>query len=193
MFPLGLRLCLDLDTFLCFLRTPWLSGYVSRDFLDICFMFLFHYSLCFPRAHYVSFLHFLGLRCLPPHPCFLQHPPCLFSLTGVRIHLSRVYMVIKLWFFKHFAQQKTPGYMLSFLKRKPHFDHHVPRDQIVITFEKKKPLWSQCTQRSHSDHIWKENSTKTSGFFVKENPGFFHNFVHNVSTQNLSHSLRLLS
>jgi len=79
------------------------------------------------------------------------------------------------------------------LQRKLHFDHHVPRDQIVITFEKKTPLWSQCTQRSHGDYIWKENSTKTSGFFVKENPGFFHNFVHNVSTPNLSHSLRLLS
>ena len=42
-----------------------LSGYVSRDFLDICSMFSFHYSLCFPYAHYVSLLHFLGLRSYP--------------------------------------------------------------------------------------------------------------------------------
>ena len=93
---------------------------------------------------------------------------CLPSLDsgvtlGARMHLSRVYMVITLWFFKDFAQQKTPGYMLSF-------------------FEKKTPLWLPCTQGSNCDYIWKENSTKTSGFFVKENPGFFHNFVHNVST-----------
>ena len=61
-------------------RTPFLFGlsyvYVpfglrdfpvtcSRDFLDICFMFPFHYSLCFPRAHYVSLFHFLGLRSFP--------------------------------------------------------------------------------------------------------------------------------
>ena len=37
----------------------------SCDFVDICFMFPFHYSLCFPRVHYVSFLHFLGLRSFP--------------------------------------------------------------------------------------------------------------------------------
>ena len=51
-------------------RTPFLFGlryiYVSsglhdfpvtfsRDFVDICFMFPLHYSLCFPRAHYVFF------------------------------------------------------------------------------------------------------------------------------------------
>ena len=87
--------------------------------------------------------------------------------------------------------KKPLGTCWVFLKRKPHFDHHVPSNQIVITFEKKTPLWSQCTQRSHGDYIWKENRTKTSGFFVKENPSFFHNFVHNVSTPNLSHSLRL--
>jgi len=69
----------------------------------------------------------------------------------------------------------------------------VPRDYIVITFEKKAPLWSQCIQRSNCDYIWKENSIKSSGFFVKENPSFFHNFVHNVSTLNLSHSLKVLS
>jgi len=79
------------------------------------------------------------------------------------------------------------------LQRKLHFDHHVPSDHIVIIFEKKTPLWSQCTQRSHGDYIPKENSTKTRGFFVKENPGFFHNFVHNVSTLDLSHSFRILS
>ena len=38
----------------------------SRDFVDICFMlYPFHYSLCFPCVHYVSLLHFLGLRSFP--------------------------------------------------------------------------------------------------------------------------------
>jgi len=116
----------------------------------------------------------------------------LYSL-GVRVHVSRGYMVITLWFFKHFAQQETTGYMLSY-------------------FTKKIALWSPCTQGSNCDYIWKENttlitmypaitwwliskrkSTKTSGFFVKENPSFFHNFVHNVSTLDLSHSFRVLS
>ena len=46
---------------------------------------------------------------------------------GARMHVSRVYMVITLWVFKHFTQQKTSGYMLSFFEKKPHFDHHVPR------------------------------------------------------------------
>ena len=41
----------------------------------------------------------------------------LLSL-GARMHLSRVYMVITLLFFKHFAQQETPGYMLSFFEKK---------------------------------------------------------------------------
>ena len=36
-----------------FLRTPYFPVTFSRDFVDICFMFPFHYSLCFPRAHYV--------------------------------------------------------------------------------------------------------------------------------------------
>ena len=42
--------------------------------------------------------------------------------------------------FKHFTQQKTSGYMLSF-------------------FEKKTPLWSPCTQGSNCDYIWKKNTT----------------------------------
>ena len=37
---------------------------------------------------------------------------------GARMDLSRVYMVITLRFFKHFAQQETPGYMLSFFEKK---------------------------------------------------------------------------
>ena len=60
------------------------------------------------------------------------------------------------------------------LQRKSHFDHNVSRDQIVITFEKK-------------------TAQKAVGSFVKENSSFFHNFVHDVSTLNLSHSLRVLS
>ena len=58
-FVFGLRYVL------CFLRTPDFPVTFSRDFVDICFMFPFHYSLCFPRVHYVSFLHFLGLRSFP--------------------------------------------------------------------------------------------------------------------------------
>ena len=46
-------LCFGLSYVLCFLRTPYFPVTFSRDFVDICFMFPFHYSLCFPRAHYV--------------------------------------------------------------------------------------------------------------------------------------------
>ena len=72
-------------------------------------------------------------------PNIRGNPPHAISL-GARMHLSRVYMVITLWFFKHFAQQKTPRYMLS-------------------SFEKKTPLWSPCTQGSNCDYIWKKNTT----------------------------------
>jgi len=41
------------------------SSYVSLWLLTICFMFLFHLSLCFPRAHYVLVFHFLGLCSFP--------------------------------------------------------------------------------------------------------------------------------
>ena len=81
------------------------------------------------------------------------------------MHVHRVYIMITLWFFKHFTQQKTPGYMLSFFekktplwslytqgsncdyiwKKKHHFDHNVPSDHMVIAFEKKtaqKPVGS---------------------------------------------------
>jgi len=40
-----------------------------------------------------------------------------FSL-GAKAHLSRGYMVIKLWVFKHFAQHETTGYMLSYFTKK---------------------------------------------------------------------------
>ena len=53
MFPLGLRFCFGLGYDLCSLRTPYFPVTFSRDFVDICFMFPFHYSLCFPRVHYV--------------------------------------------------------------------------------------------------------------------------------------------
>jgi len=59
---------------------------------------------------------------------------------GAKLHLSRGYMVIKLWFFKHFAQHETTGYMLSY-------------------FTKKIPLWSECTQGLHCDYIWKKHTT----------------------------------
>ena len=50
---------------LCFPSDSVISGYVSLWLPTICFMFLFHLSLCFPRTHYVSVLHFFGLRSFP--------------------------------------------------------------------------------------------------------------------------------
>ena len=58
-------LCFGLRYVLCFLRTLYFPVTFSRDFVDICFMSPFHYSLCFPRAHYVSLFHFLRLRSFP--------------------------------------------------------------------------------------------------------------------------------
>jgi len=37
---------------------------------------------------------------------------------GVRVYVSRGYIVITLLFFKHFAQQETTGYMLSYFVKK---------------------------------------------------------------------------
>ena len=55
-----------------------------------------------------------------------------------------------------------------------------PEITLWLHLKKKPLLWSQCIQQSNCDYIWKENSTKTSGFFVKENPGFFHKVPCNV-------------
>ena len=60
-FVFGLRYVL------CFLRTPYFPVTFSRDFIDICFMFTFHYSLCFPRAHYV-FLFTFSDSAVSPQP-----------------------------------------------------------------------------------------------------------------------------
>ena len=53
MFPLGLRCVLDLATIYVSLGLHYFPVTFSHDFVDICFMFPFHYSLCFPHAHYV--------------------------------------------------------------------------------------------------------------------------------------------
>ena len=65
-------LCFRLDsivfwTQLCFMfpSDSMISSCISHDFLDICFMFHFHYSLCFPCMHYVSLFHFLRLCSSP--------------------------------------------------------------------------------------------------------------------------------
>ena len=146
-------------------------------------MLCFHICLC-SMAELAA--HFTYLPLGPGQQCWTSHwgQECMYPGFTWWLHCD---------FLSTLLSKKPLGTCWVFLKRKPHFDHHVPRDQIVITFEKKTPLWLQCTQRSHGDYIWNENSTKTSGFFVKGNPSFFHNFVHNVSTLDLSHSLRLLS
>jgi len=72
------------------------------------------------------------------YSCSQQHPDDQPQSLGAEVHLSRGYMVIKWWFFKHFTQQETTGYMLSY-------------------FTKKIPLWSECTQGLHCDYIWKKH------------------------------------
>ena len=47
-------------------------------------------------------------------------------------------------------------------------------------------------QQTHSEFFYKVSTNTTSGYFLNETLGFFHNFVHNVSTMQLSLSLRVL-
>ena len=131
----------------------------------------------------------------PSIDCPLCYWHLLGSLIlGARGYITSRYIVIWLWLFRQFIQPETSGYMLSF------FRMHLP-------------LWSQYKQWIHADHFYKENTKVTSGHFLNENsgffhnydynvssgyflkaiPGFFHTFVHNVAIMGLSHSLRLLS
>ena len=65
MFPLGLRFYLDLATFM-FPSDSVILRLRSLVILRYMFHALpFTISLCFPRAHYVSYFHFLGLRSFP--------------------------------------------------------------------------------------------------------------------------------
>ena len=69
-----------------------------------------------------------------------------------------------------------------FLKRKPHFDHHVPRDQIMITFEKK-------TAQKLVGSLWKKTLVSFTILFTMyplwiwaTHWDFFHKILHNVIT-----------
>ena len=79
MFPLGLRFCLDL-AILCFLWTPWFSGYMLSWFLR----YMFHVSISlfpmFPSCTLCLLFHFLGLRSFP------STLPYCTSLTILRSH-----------------------------------------------------------------------------------------------------------
>ena len=97
----------------------------------------------------------------------------MFTL-GARGHLPCGYIVITLWFFKQCGQPSASGHMLS-------------------SFTKCPSIWSQCALWFHAGHIVKVPIKVATGHFVKELPGFFHDFVYNVSSICLSHSLRVLS
>jgi len=64
---------------------------------------------------------------------------------------------------------------------------------MLDSFAMYPPLWSQCDLWSHASHFWNVPPKVATGHMLNENPRFFHNFVCNVSTMGLSHSLRLLS
>ena len=51
----------------------------------------------------------------------------------------------------------------------------------------------ECALWVHAGHTVKVPIKVATGHFVKELPGFFHDFVYNVSSICLSHSLRVLS
>ena len=65
MFPLGLRFYLDLATFYVSSGLRYFPVTFSRDFVDICFMFIFHYFSMFPPRALCLLLHLLGLRSSP--------------------------------------------------------------------------------------------------------------------------------
>ena len=77
LFLFGLRYVL------CFLQTPWLSGYVSYEFVDICFMF---YLSLLP---YVSLARTMSSLSLSRTPQFPLDPILLslLSLLSSRTHL----------------------------------------------------------------------------------------------------------
>ena len=94
----------------------------------------------------------------PPSRTLLLRLPRTRRLSAlVSTHWGRGYMYPEdTWrlhcdFLSTLLSKKPLDTCWVILQRKLHFDHHVPRDHIVITFEKKTPLWSQCTQQSHGD------------------------------------------
>jgi len=97
-----------------------------------------------------------------------------YDSLGARGHLSRGDIEVTLRFFKQFIHTLSRGYM-------------------VESFAMYPLLWSQCKQWSHAGYFWNVPPKVATGDILNENPGFFHNFVCNVSTMGLSHSLGLLS
>ena len=97
-----------------------------------------------------------------------------WNSLGARGHLPSGYIVITLWLFKQCGQPSASGDMLS-------------------SFRKCPSIWSQCALWVHAGHIVKVPIKVATGHFVKEIPGFFHDFVCNVPNVCLSHSLRVLS
>ena len=103
-------------------------------------------------------------------PCYIDYCVSL----GARGYLPSVYIVITLWFFKQCAQSSAGGDVLS-------------------SFTKCPSIWSQCALWVHAGCIVKVPIKMAIGHFVKELPCFFHDFVYNVSSICLSHSLGVLS
>ena len=54
-------------------------------------------------------------------------------------------------------------------------------------------MGSQSILGGHGGYIVKEAIKAPLSHSLKEPPGFFHNFIHNVVSMSLSHSLRRLS
>ena len=67
-----------------------ISGYVSCDFLDIYFMFSFHYSLCFSHMHYVTFLD----SAVPLNPILLSLLNLLRSCTCILLQCIHLLVYI---------------------------------------------------------------------------------------------------
>ena len=94
MFPLGLRCVLDLATIYVSLGLRYFPVMFSRDFIDICFTFPFHYSLCFPHAHYVfsSLSQTLQFPLNPTLLYFAYYTQILYSSPAPAHPLSSIYI-----------------------------------------------------------------------------------------------------
>ena len=72
-------LCFGLSYDLCFSRTPLLSGYVSRDFVDICFMF---YLSLLPYVSLARTMSSFSLSWTPQLPLTLVYCTSLIVLSS---------------------------------------------------------------------------------------------------------------
>ena len=79
MFPFGLHFCLDLAMFM-FPSDSVISGYVSHDFVDICFMF---YLSLLPYVSLARTMFHLSLSWTPQFPL---DPILLSSLSLLSSH-----------------------------------------------------------------------------------------------------------